>query len=599
VMHCNRAAPEREGEASCGPYDLVVVPKERVHAEYFIVSAHGVVHVLPGQPSDCTPLADWLHQTLMYRVLSSMSVFKYYLHRKILATWRAGSKRAAFNACRRRLARNCLYAKPLFVPHLVLAHGLVFDNDKVRMLHIPGQCVTLHEFGDAQHSLRMHPEHGAHAELVRRQNEMAQSLEELAKVMSRAVEVDVHIKGATSGSRSRSKSLGQERRDARDQVRHRQIAREDFSMLGNCIRLMDYMRQAALAEVVLQDVRALCERVEVDNGDTHAKLFTVTVEIQAGEICLQPPQAKFKDVMRYVWEDAIKIADSVPALSADRSLGRYAQEWDCQTVGETLRTNRFFRDAKTRIIANIASQFAKAMAYAKETYEPHLRVHQYRQDADQSLLEVRASDPIRQFKGIESKIGLMTEFQQDLDAMRTQKVIGVLFVNGRNLKDSLHAIPEEVLGTLKHQLQILASEACDAACGWIDTYLQGQGEKTRTHAGSAQLLMVQKEANEIENIINSILAMYDCLKENKVRMAMSEQVKLDALLDKRQGLVKFVKEAELSSKQTQQVTMECKQISLELSLKEPLVLNTFNVMPLEEASIPQMDARNLGDTRPM
>ncbi len=41
------------------PYELVVVSEGQVNPEYFTVSATGVVHICPGQPSEQIPLAKW------------------------------------------------------------------------------------------------------------------------------------------------------------------------------------------------------------------------------------------------------------------------------------------------------------------------------------------------------------------------------------------------------------------------------------------------------------------------------------------------------------------------------------------------------------
>jgi len=42
------------------PYDLIVVPEEDIDPEHFTISAKGVVHVCPGEPSEFLTLSEWM-----------------------------------------------------------------------------------------------------------------------------------------------------------------------------------------------------------------------------------------------------------------------------------------------------------------------------------------------------------------------------------------------------------------------------------------------------------------------------------------------------------------------------------------------------------
>lgn len=83
-LYCNRAS---EISKNFRPYDLLVVPEKEIHAEYFTISAQGVVHVMPknsdGSATTFYSLADWMHQSKMFNLLTSMKFFKHYLIGKI------------------------------------------------------------------------------------------------------------------------------------------------------------------------------------------------------------------------------------------------------------------------------------------------------------------------------------------------------------------------------------------------------------------------------------------------------------------------------------------------------------------------------------
>ena len=67
-VYLNRA---RTGDAF-RPYDLSVVSREQVDAEYFTMSACGVVHVFAsGLPSEFVLLSTWMQQSTFFNVLSA------------------------------------------------------------------------------------------------------------------------------------------------------------------------------------------------------------------------------------------------------------------------------------------------------------------------------------------------------------------------------------------------------------------------------------------------------------------------------------------------------------------------------------------------
>ena len=60
-MFLNRAdPPPGPARLDFRPYDLTVVRREQIKPEHFTISAAGVVHIQPGEPSQFIPLALWL-----------------------------------------------------------------------------------------------------------------------------------------------------------------------------------------------------------------------------------------------------------------------------------------------------------------------------------------------------------------------------------------------------------------------------------------------------------------------------------------------------------------------------------------------------------
>ena len=69
------------------PYDLVVTSRDHAEHEYFTMSAKGVTHAKPKTPSEFIPLSEWMRQSTIYNVLTSINYFKHYISIKLFKTW--------------------------------------------------------------------------------------------------------------------------------------------------------------------------------------------------------------------------------------------------------------------------------------------------------------------------------------------------------------------------------------------------------------------------------------------------------------------------------------------------------------------------------
>jgi dynein heavy chain len=96
------------------PYDLtVVVDEKELRDEYFTVSAQGVVHICPEKgvpgkkiskfdavPTEFFSLSDWMQQSTMFNVLTSMKYFKHYLIGKVFGLWKGNVRFKMYNRTR-------------------------------------------------------------------------------------------------------------------------------------------------------------------------------------------------------------------------------------------------------------------------------------------------------------------------------------------------------------------------------------------------------------------------------------------------------------------------------------------------------------------
>ena len=98
------------------PYDLVKIDpddenaKKALESEYFTISAQGVVHVIQEKnrrgvqnevvPTEVLSLSEWMQQSTMFNVLTSMKFFKHYIVGKVFSLWKGNVRFNMYNRTR-------------------------------------------------------------------------------------------------------------------------------------------------------------------------------------------------------------------------------------------------------------------------------------------------------------------------------------------------------------------------------------------------------------------------------------------------------------------------------------------------------------------
>mmetsp|Transcript_72009 Transcript_72009/g.154101 ORF Transcript_72009/g.154101 Transcript_72009/m.154101 type:complete len:809 (+) Transcript_72009:57-2483(+) len=553
VLYCNRP-PVSEPEA-VGPYDLTIVPRERTHPEHFLISASGVVHVRPDQLSEFTPLAEWMHQALMYRVLSSMAFFRLHPQRKALSQWRASARHAAYCRRRQRFSRECFLAKPAFVQPLLQARGLLSEVAKVPLLKLPQRCCQLEDFVEMQESTCFDPETGAQRELEQKHEALVLTLEGLRKVVDEAVEAAPRWEAGPKDGRTRSKSMLQEKREAQGRARLEQLAGQDQARLGECVRLVEYMLQAALTAPLWTAALELRSRVEGCGGESHSRgMFTASVNLEEDGVAIDPPAESFVEAFTHLWAEPLNIVNSVPSLANARPLlGLGSDSGRRQTVTELITGDQSWADCTEGICATVARQFSEAMACAVEMYGPYLRIRQY----GQAWCEASFVSKEHTHESLSEKMELMRAFQEDLAKFRPQRTVGILLLDGKGLRDDLSHIPETALTSMRQSLVALARDRCTTAYRRVDSVCKSLEERPLEPFAFESYTKTYHVAFEgqssMEEMVDEVKDMHQLLRRYKVRVPIDDQSQLDMLHARHENLVeKTMLEARLFIERQQQ-----------------------------------------------
>jgi dynein heavy chain len=526
LLYCNRAEPDSQG--TFAPYDLVVCPEDKVNSEYFTISKTGIVHIAPGQLSESTSLADWMHQTLMFRVLTSMNFFRLYIHRKIFTQWCTNARYEVFCNNRQRLSRGCFFSKPLFVEPLVQVHSLVHEVAKVKVLAVDTHCYTLSSFAEYQAQVRSYPVSGATSaqkEFELKHDTACGILDRLVSVVSASVEADPIAKRLAGG---KSMSMVQERLEARDRARHHRVALRDKGNVGDVIRLIDYMFQASLVTSVLRASSEFSTRLE-----SYHKLFTVSATFGERTVILEPSRDQFMDMLHNLWDGIINVVNSVQRFTTVKQyephIARSTSTGARLLVKEVLMSNRSFTEDVGKIEDQLNDQIDAAQVYAREQYEPYRRIHRYGQEWDEAAF----CEQKHSYDDLYDEMFRMRGFREDLDNFKRSHPLGVLNVDGNDLRNELLPIAETSLSVMKRLLMNMAREKCQETYTKYDTVNKNLDERpaelSKFAAYARMFQEVVQERGDMEELMEEVQTRFQALREYDVKISTDDEIYYDNL----------------------------------------------------------------------
>nr|XP_045002071.1 dynein heavy chain domain-containing protein 1 [Jaculus jaculus] len=126
------------------PYNLVVVPPNKVNPEHYIFSPFGVLHVHPVEGTDTMTLGTWHRHSALWQELQSIPFFKNCLLRKALTCWKKNVKLQGLQRIKAFLSDHLLLAVPHFGAGLLHISRLLQEFCSVSWLpKDPEQCYEL------------------------------------------------------------------------------------------------------------------------------------------------------------------------------------------------------------------------------------------------------------------------------------------------------------------------------------------------------------------------------------------------------------------------------------------------------------------------
>ena len=309
-LYANRSSPSSSSSSQSStsstfhPYDLTVVPRKQIDPrEYFTISTHGIVQIT-GSDTECTSLSDWVHQSTTFDLLRAIRFFRHFLAAKLFRLWKANVRYRVFCHQRQRLSSGLFLARPSFCKALMDLKETMSEVSLVPFCAVrPGVVYSGEAFGKEQGEVR--------ASGVKRVEGCIERVEDLLESVCKGVKDRArlydhrianeelsnsrfaqHLLGETtltsSGSTSgKVKSMVRQKEEKRVRLKQLQHANREADMLGDFIRLVDYVEVETLVDKCITTTADLLSLLL----STQKPLFTTSVSFSPDPPLLFTPTA--------------------------------------------------------------------------------------------------------------------------------------------------------------------------------------------------------------------------------------------------------------------------------------------------------------------
>jgi hypothetical protein len=350
------------------PYDLVVVDPRHSTPDYFTMSETGLVHVQPKQPSEFIPLSEWMRQSTLFNVLTSIRFFKFYLVNKTFCTWRSNIRYKLYCQQRRKLLGKSFMGKESFCGPLLAINEAMLALKGVVLLDLRGQKMNNMEaanFMEYQASIRAEAAKRFEAIMETLQAEITGvcvNVNNLLQLQSHGGDEGGGGDGAGGGDAGlgfadpsqKSKSLVFIKQEQADRKRLQQRAATEREMLPSFIRLADYIMVESLVQLtVLTSYDFLNELLKTPRKT--GLLETTVMFGRSSEIVFTPTCAHITSMLGQMSSAMVETVSKVPRILFTRPFATLVQNHFTKepNVAEIIQDSIEYQEIRRDISAKV------------------------------------------------------------------------------------------------------------------------------------------------------------------------------------------------------------------------------------------------------
>jgi len=534
-VYCNRADRASGARDDYRPYDLVVVPRKKVKSEYFTISASGVVHIQPDEASEVTPLAEWSHQSAMFNVLRKIRAFKHYLDAKMFRQWRANVRYRIFCKQRQAVQQSLFLARPSFCQPLFEVNKIMTELDTTSLTRLKADVCQVETFTKDQTDQRAAAAKKLESLVERMQavvHKVCEGVKERARAYDHSVANDdlnnSRFAHHLMGGNTKAKPMHTIKRERAERIRLLKHAIQEANMLGDFIRLVDYMEVEHLTQIATTASAEFLRELQ-----TQRKAFfwtTVTFGENKQQLQFSPTNAEMHRTMNQMLDGLVATADTVERIIETPRFKPYfaAPVPDYPKVDVIVKQHKAFITAKSGIDHKVNEDFLTA-EQTISFLERHRPVYDFGEQW--SFEKYSASE--HTVEGIEADMRQQVTWTIGIKRIRDFYDAGMFQVVTRKLKMHLLPITANALAGMRDLLLRLFHDQC---LSMMDQFQQRMKQLDHDPAALAQFAnyvetfnRIKGENRDLHDRTRKISMMHRLLVEHEVRISSHDAVAYDDL----------------------------------------------------------------------
>lgn len=532
-VHLNRA---RTGIAF-RPYDLVVVDQGDIDCEHFTMSSSGLVHVSPGNPSEFIALAEWMRQSTLFNVLTSLRFFKHYLVSKSFSLWCANVRFKLYCRQRKKLKAKLYLAKESFcVPLLQVKRVMSTEVLSVVLLDLKAQK-TYESTAFVEYQATKRAEGSKQFELCIEKlqaiiQKVCLDVKNLTKISDPQEDFlsDTVTMGANgmAGTQEKTKSIVAVKSEQLERKKLFKRAAEEATMISDLIRLIDYIAVESLVILAVQSCREFLQ--ELNKTPRKTGIFETTICFSEQITNFSPTPEQIQHIVISMTDDIVSTVNSVSRVLYLRPFAPYVANVvvDAPHVGSTISNSIDFQIIRKDLVAKIICDYAEAAEYVK-IFDNVRPIYEYDKVWDFEEYAQRAHTVTT----LKADMLQISTWEKELEKMRAGQTIGILHVESRKLKQTLIPMTTAKLDSMKGLVKDLARAKCKNQLIEYKQRIQAllqRPQHLKEFAGHVERVQAlkakQKALSKNTNVVDEL---YRLLGNYGVRISSEDMVQLDDL----------------------------------------------------------------------
>jgi dynein heavy chain len=415
---------------------------------------------MPGVPSEFVPLSEWMRQSTIFNVLTSIRFFKFYLVNKCFSSWRNNVRYKLYCQQRKKLINRLFLAKESFCNPLLEIKKAMLEMQGVDLMDLRTQKVyEVMAFVDHQNHKRVDSSKQFDECMTKMQaivEKVCTDVSNLAKSTDNYEALFDGRGGGLSIQYEKCKSMVSAKQEQADRKRMLRRAAQEARMLVDFIRLSDYIAFENLVQLTIQTNNDFLQ--ELQKYPRKTGLFETSVLFHPNQqTTFQPTCHYIQSTVAQITEAMISTVNSVSRILYSRPFNQYVAGVVSHgpQVASTIKASLEFQRIRTAIDDKIQLDFEDASDYVK-IFDNVRAVYDHDLEWDFTQY-ARQSHSVNSIK---SDMAQVSGWEKELEKMRVGNVCGILHVESRKLKQTLMPMVSEKLDQMKSLVRDLARAKC-------------------------------------------------------------------------------------------------------------------------------------------